>query len=714
MTAARGFAWRRVVRSAPVAVVLALASLGAAGEKQQACIDSGLRCYPCETRPKEILFGDLHAHTTLSWDAQLLAPRFYEGHGYIEPRGACEFARYCSALDFWSINDHAELILPAEWTQTKEAIRECNATYGGMTEDPEMVSFLGWEWSQQDPDPAIHYGHKNVIFRDTDDASVPTRPIGYDLASINGAPPAKQNSAEPKAPVSDNDILNDLTARYFAYVGLDACPAGVPERDLPADCRELVDTPAELFAKLRDWAFPSIVIPHGSAWGSSAPPDVTWFSQLGTPNHDPVRERLLEIYSGHGNSEDWRPWTAGTIDDEGAVDCPEPTADYEPCCWRAGELARVHDPACKADAVSPECTDAVALAKRRFIEREPRGIVVAPGDWPADPPAFEEWRDCGECRDCFLPSHFYRPMGSAQAALAQVNFDGAPEAARYRFGFIGSTDEHRSAPGVGYKEDKKYLDIAGFASPLDEFLWGTLRNFNSLLLERLRQQGSFYFSGGLVAVHSAGRSREAIWDALERKEVYATSGPRILLWFDADAPGLPQPSPMGATVVATASPTFTAKAVGDWKQAEGCPAETVAAKGESFVQDVCLGECYNPTPERHLIDRIEVVRIRPQITPDEPLAGLIDDPWRVFPCDADPEGCEVTFTDPDYAASGRSAVYYVRAIQPATPAVNGAQSRCSGYDGTECVSIDPCRGGYQGAGDDCLAPAEERAWSSPI
>jgi len=79
-------------------------------------------------------------------------------------------------------------------------------------------------------------------------------------------------------------------------------------------------------------------------------------------------------------------------------------------------------------------------------------------------------------------------------------------------------------------------------------------------------------------------------------------------------------------------------------------------------------------------------------------------------CEGDGELCEVTFEDPELIGSARDALYYVRAIQEPTEAVNADNLRC-GEDG-EC---EPCWAGYRLPYDeDCLAEHEERAWSSPI
>jgi hypothetical protein len=130
---------------------------------------------------------------------------------------------------------------------------------------------------------------------------------------------------------------------------------------------------------------------------------------------------------------------------------------------------------------------------------------------------------------------------------------------------------------------------------------------------------------------------------------------------------------------------------------------------------VCKNDCYHPSDARKPIARIEVVRIRPQVRPGEPIAPLIEDAWRSFPCEPSQSGCVVQFEDAELGASGRDAVYYVRAIEPASPAVNAANLRCHYDESGRCVEVNPCYGDYRtDASDDCLAPAEERAWSSPI
>jgi hypothetical protein len=674
------------------------------------------------SRPKQVLFGDLHVHTTFSADAFILSLPVAVGEGAHPPADACDFARYCSALDFWSINDHAEGISPAHWRETVESIRACNAV-AGDPENPDTVAFLGWEWTQVGTTPDDHYGHKNVVLRDTQD--VPARPIAAGAVLRTALAQDRRLLGRGLVALLGGERVRD----FITYVGeLEArvpCASGVPARELPADCLETADTPAELFAKLDDWGFDSLVIPHGTTWGFYTPPGSKWDKQLAGPMHDPERQKLIEIYSGHGNSEEWRDYLAVDFDAAGKPLCPPPTASFLPTCWRAGELIRER---CLAGGAGADACEArAATARAHAAEALGQAHLTVPGWRP------EDWLDAGQCRDCTLPAFNYRPGGAAQYLLALAGEEAGAGPRRFRLGFIASSDNHFARPGTGYKElfrrgftesnrvgrgEGLLASVLGPPEDLAEVAEShpfdrAGSRLTPLQLFELERQASFFTTGGLVAVHAAGRDRGAIWDALQRREVYGTSGPRMLLWFDLlNPPGSPgDPLPMGGETRMAANPIFEVRAVGSFVQQAGCPDWAAEALGPERLQHVCRGECYHPSDARRRVTRIEVVRVRPQRAPDEPLSELIEDPWQSLACEPDPAGCVVRFEDPDFAAGGRDAVYYVRAIEEPAPKVNGGQLRCERDAEGDCTRVDLCGADDS---DDCLAPHEPRAWSSPI
>jgi hypothetical protein len=170
---------------------------------------------------------------------------------------------------------------------------------------------------------------------------------------------------------------------------------------------------------------------------------------------------------------------------------------------------------------------------------------------------------------------------------------------------------------------------------------------------------------------------------------------------------------MGAEVEFAGVPRFSVRAVGAFEQEPGCPDTT---RARLPAERLCLGECYQPGERRRVITRIEIERIRPQVRPGEPVAELVEDPWRILPCPADPLGCRVEFEDPEFAGAGREFVYYVRAIQEPSLAVNGDPLRCERDIDGRCIRTRPCyaSGPDFDPDDECLAQVEERAWSSPI
>jgi hypothetical protein len=640
---------------------------------------------------KPILFGDLHVHSTLSLDAMWASLPAAGGEGARPQADACDFARHCSALDFWSLTDHAETISPRAWRDTLASLRECEARAGAGAE-PDLVSFAGWEWTGAG-------GHRNVILRELEGAHVPARPVGATVPREEVGLLARLSLVGTRP---FDSRVRDLARYLREQERAPRCAEGVASRELPADCLEDAADPGALAAKLREWGSESLAIPHGTAAGGEMPAETDFAEPLaGAP--------LVELYSGHGSAEEYRAWRPVLAASDGSLSCPAPSGDYTPLCWRAGEIVRAR---CAArGGAANQCATRAEQARRHFVAAPERLAELTV------PRASEqEWRDAGQCRDCFLPAWRHRPLGSVQYLLARG----------LRFGFVGGSASHTARPGSGYKELARRA-LADFqrdgAERAPRSVPRDLPPGRSTPPEELRPPGpvgsdssrdderraAYFFTGGLVAVHAAERSRAAIWDALERREVYATSGPRILLWFEL-LNGPAGALPMGSALALGEVPRFRVRAVGSFVQQPGCPAEA-GGPDPARLAALCRGECHHPSEEPRRITRIEVVRIRPQPSPSDPVDEAIEDPWHTFGCPGGVEGCTVEFADPEFLADARTSVYYVRAIEEPSPAVNAKLLGCTRDEAGACAQVDTKPAG---PGDDRLAEIEERAWSSPI
>jgi len=694
-----------------------------AADQQKAAIAQGAAA------DKQILFGDFHVHTTFSKDAFSWGLPLMQGEGVHPVADACDFARYCSSLDFWSINDHAQNLTQRMWSETKDSIRECNAVADPA--NPDVVAFLGYEWTQIGERPETHYGHKNVFFKNIEEDKVPSRPIAADNPRV-GFKLIKTNFVSRVVPSLLDSEYSEVYQTYNRHItemeSFPECPQDVDTKDLPTNCRESVKTPDELFARLDAWGYENMVIPHGNSWGFYTPPGSSWDKQL--KGRGPEKEQIVEIYSGHGNSEEYRPWRAVAYNDDGTAYCPSPTKEYLPNCWRAGQI--IQERCLAAGESAKACGERAITARDNYMADWFFGRESVPGT------TLEDWLDAGQCKDCFQETFAHRPMTSTQYALAIRNFDDPENPKRFRFGFISSSDNHRARPGTGYKEveriantemggarDEKWYNLA-MGKPKEPVPYSIPfvaddKNARELLQGaglRMERAANFLVTGGLIAVHAETRNRDGIWNALNRKEVYGTSGPRILMWFDLlNSPDAPEGTavPMGAETVMSDNPRFRVRAIGSFKQKPGCPEFSVNALTPERLQNVCRGECYNPSSERKLISRIEIIRVRPQISPDESVDGLIEDVWKSFDCPTEQNGCSVGFEDPTFAEGGRDAVYYARAIEEPTPHINGEAPLCEYDENGQCKNPKPCYAGYQTAFEDnCLAEDEARAWSSPI
>jgi hypothetical protein len=313
---------------------------------------------------------------------------------------------------------------------------------------------------------------------------------------------------------------------------------------------------------------------------------------------------------------------------------------------------------------------------------------------------FERW-DTTTLGGTIVTTKEMLPFNYARSALRMgLQHEARLGANPFKFGMIGSTDAHTalSAPG----EENFFGKVApNEPSPKrwEEVLWKASNGD-----PKLATYGYSMGAGGYAAVWARENTREAIFAAMQKKEVYATTGTRILVrvfagWdFKADEVDLPDFAdqgyargvPMGGDLSAAPAgkaPTFLIRAMRDPDGANLDRIQIVKgwldAKGETHekVFDVALSDGRKAGPDGKVPpvgNTVDVKNATWKNTIGDPLLSAY---WK----------------DAEFNASQR-AFYYVRVIEIPTP-------RWTAYDAKRFgVTMRP----------EVPMITTERAYTSPI
>jgi hypothetical protein len=267
----------------------------------------------------------------------------------------------------------------------------------------------------------------------------------------------------------------------------------------------------------------------------------------------------------------------------------------------------------------------------------------------------------------------------------------------YKVGFIGSTDTHTSMATAD--DDNNFGKLTHVEPSRDRtsHVIGKLGEFTLL--------GKEMVASGYAGVWAHENTRESIFDAMRRKETYATTGPRMLVRFfggwdfeaeDANTrlpgeAGYEKGVPMGGDLTNAPdgkAPTFLVAALKDvysgnldriqiikgWVDAEG--------NAQEKVYDVAVSDGR---------------RIGPDGRCKTPVGNTVDLKKATWTNTIGAPDLITVWKDPDFNPN-QKAFYYARVIEIPTP-------RWSAYDAVR-YSIE--------MGDDVKMITQERAYTSPI
>lgn len=286
----------------------------------------------------------------------------------------------------------------------------------------------------------------------------------------------------------------------------------------------------------------------------------------------------------------------------------------------------------------------------------------------------------------------------------------------FKFGVIGSSDTHTGAASLA--EDNYFGKIGSFDNNAEKrgsipasFLYGTLIKLAaSEMAEEVDGETYLDFAGykywgasGIAGVWAEENTREAIYDALRRKETFATSGTRIKVRFFASYelseaqlgdPELVKKSyqsgtTMGGTLHADGDrqPTFLSWAIADPNTARLQRVQIIKGWLENSehreqVFDVACSDGLGVNPQTHRC-------------PDNGAQVNLDDCSITAGVGA--SELKAVWQDPTFTP-GQEAFYYVRVLE-------NPVCRWSTWDALR-AGVAPR--------SDLSATIQERAWSSPI
>jgi len=307
---------------------------------------------------------------------------------------------------------------------------------------------------------------------------------------------------------------------------------------------------------------------------------------------------------------------------------------------------------------------------------------------------FEQW-------DYTLSADSERPKKRRGSFARQALLDGMSQEAAgngnpFKYGLIGDTDTHNAA---GSNEEFNYTGKFAFENDPKHRLMG----IEGQPAGQVKQVQEFS-SGGLAGVWAEENTRESIYDAMQRRETFGTSGTMIKVRFfggwdftDADIKGAnvaktgyARGVPMGSDLKAPAgkAPSFMVMASKDPKSGNLDRVQVVKGwldgrgKQHEKVYDVAWGGERKPDPKTGKLP---------------PVGDTVDAATAQYTNSIGAAELSTVWTDPDFDPAER-AFYYVRVIEIPTP---------------RWSTIDAVRLGMP-VPKGLPVSIQERAWTSPI